>query len=687
MSAKYTCVPDGYLEPVIGETGVAAWPAKTVPQLFKETCEKFGDRPALAYESNEKFKDRREGLPPGHEPRAPNFQTWTWNKYHEDCRLFAKSMIHFGCKPWEIVNILGFNSPEWLIANNGAMFAAGIAAGIYATNTADACQYITEHSKACILVVENNAQARKYENIDKAKYPNLKAIVVYAEKPDQDLEKHFRERQICSYMHFQNFLHCAEALEDSLVDERIAMVRPGNCSTLIYTSGTTGPPKAVMISHDNVTWTTRNMITHYGDFNHEDRVCSYLPLSHIAAQIVDIHVPMILGACTYFCQPDALKGTLTLTLKDVRPTFFFGVPRVWEKVQEKMLQIGRSITGLKKSISTWAKGCGKEKSVRAQFGGSGGTPFGFGCANAIVLSKAKDALGLNKCKIAFTGAAPLAPDTIWYFSSLDLPIYEVFGQSECTGPHTICAEGEWKVGTCGRPMYGTESRLVPENGEVCYRGRHIFMGYMYMEQQTQDTIDSEGYLHSGDVAEFDRDIKSKANGCLEDMVGESGFMRITGRIKELIITAGGENIPPVLIETEMKGEMMALSNCIVVGDKRKYLTMLVCLKCVPNKETGAPSDDLDVDALFIGEQIGSTAKTLSEASKDPKWAAYIDAGMKNANKRNTSNAQQIQKWKMLPVDLSEKEGDLTPTLKLKRSKVVKKYEAMIDELYGESLTY
>lgn len=442
-----------------------------------------------------------------------------------------------------------------------------------------------------------------------------------------------------------------------------------------------------MISHDNVTWTTRNMCTFYGNFNHEDRVISFLPLSHIAAQIVDIHIGLTTGCCTYFCQPDALKGTLTVTMREVRPTIFFGVPRVWEKIQEKMVQLGRATTGLKKSISTWAKGCGTGKNKAAQFGGDGSKPFGFGCANAIVLSKVKDALGLDCAKVCFTGAAPLSPDAIWYFASLDIPIYEVFGQSECTGPHTVSCDGEWKVGTCGRPMYGTESQIVAENGELCYRGRHIFMGYMYMDKQSADTIDSEGYLHSGDVAEFDDDSKTLAQGGLEDMVGKSGFMRITGRIKELIITAGGENIPPVLIEVEMKKEMIALSNCIVVGDKRKYLCMMVSLKCVPNKETGKPTDTLDTDSLFIGNQITSDAKTMTEAAACPKWAAWIDAGMKSANKRNTSNAQQIQKWKMLPCDLSEVEGDLTPTLKLKRGKVVKKYEEFIDGMYGESLNY
>jgi long-chain-fatty-acid--CoA ligase ACSBG len=180
-----------------------------------------------------------------------------------------------------------------------------------------------------------------------------------------------------------------------------------------------------MISHDNVTWTTANMATNYFDLNHTDRVISYLPLSHIAAQLIDIHIPMLLGACTYFCQPDALKGSLTVTMREVRPTIFFGVPRVWEKIQEKLVQMGRATTGVKKSISTWAKNNGTENTKRAQYGAAGGHPWSFGCANALVLSKIKEALGLDQVKANFTAAAPIAPETLWYFGCLNIPVYEV----------------------------------------------------------------------------------------------------------------------------------------------------------------------------------------------------------------------------------------------------------------------
>ena len=583
---------------------------------------------------------------------------------------FAKTLVYLKCNMYRVVNILGFNSPEWFISNNGSILAGCIAAGIYATNAPDACAYITQHSKAEVIVVDGNKQLEKYASLPKNSCPSLKAIVVY----DAVVDKKLAAKCGVNVYSWDDFLELGSAVKDAEIEKRQSVVKPGNCSTLIYTSGTTGPPKAVMISHDNAVWTTGVMAEAYMDINCNDRVVSYLPLSHIAAQIIDLHIPMRTGACTYFCQPDALKGSLTVTMADVRPTIFFGVPRVWEKIQEKLLSIGRETKGLLKALSTWAKGQGMAKSVMNQYP-STGAPMCYGCANAVVLSKIKKKLGLDQAKACFTAAAPIAPETVWYFASLDIPVYEVFGQSECTGPHTVSAPGVWKVGKCGRPLYGTESK-IEATGELAYRGRHIFMGYMYMPDKTKETIDSDGFMHSGDVAEFDDDGDEAIV-----TAGPSGFMKITGRIKELIITAGGENIPPVLIENEMKAAMPALSNCMVVGDKRKFLAMLVSLKTEVDADTGAPTDDLSKDSLFFGGEIGSKAKTLTEAAECPKWRAYVDKGMKVANSKTTSNAQVIQKWTMLPVDFSEKEGDLTPTLKLKRNVVSAKYADLIDSIY------
>lgn len=529
--------------------------------------------------------------------------------------------------------------------------------------------YISGHSKAEVIVVEDNQQLQKFIET-KEKLPHLKCLVIWAEHPDAAVA------QKCSVpvYFWDQFLEMGASVPDSALQERADALKPGHCSTLIYTSGTTGPPKAVMISHDNITWTISVFCDTYINAAHTDRIVSYLPLSHVAGQLVDIYYPMYVGACSYFAQPDALKGSLVNTLKDVRPTLFFGVPRVWEKMMEKMVQLGRETTGVKKMLSTWAKGCASEHCSRMQWGNGGGAPWGYGCANSMVLSKIKEALGFDQCTGFFTAAAPISVDTINYFSSLDIPLYELFGQSECTGPHTSSKTGAWKVGYCGRPMPGTETRIA-ENGELCYRGRHIFMGYMYMPEQTEETIDSEGFLHSGDVAEFDENNDP-------DIPPPSGFMKITGRIKELIITAGGENIPPVLIENEMKHEMPCLSNCMVVGDKRKFLAMLISLKTTVDGETGLPTDTLAPDSIHVCKQIGSNATTQTEAAQDPLWVKYINDGVKAANAKATSNAQKVQKWKMLPKDFSEKTGELTPTLKLKRREAAKIHADLIESLYS-----
>lgn len=660
MNEIWTCNPDGYLEPRLGRSEFATVEPTTVLEVFKRTVDKHNQKPAM----------HLKRAINGEVPR--NWRVWSWQQYWDDCRSFAKAMMKLGIGCYKVVNILGFNSPEWFIANTGSMFASCIAAGIYITNSAEACQYISEHSKAEILVVDSNTQLAKYKNSN-SKLPHLKAIVVWNEVVDRVIA----ESTGVPVFSWDDFLQSGEDISEDTLDKRSSNVRPGNCSTLIYTSGTTGPPKAVMISHDNITWVTRTVVDNYLDLNFTDRVLSFLPLSHIAAQTIDLHGPMTEGFSTYFAQPDALKGSLTVSMKDVHPTIFFGVPRVWEKIQEKMMQIGRETTGIKKNIATWAKAVGSEKSRLRQYGESGGAPCGYGCANSLVLSKIKAALGLDQAKGCFSAAAPIAPETILYFASLDIPIYEIFGQSECTGPHTFSNAINWKVGYCGRPLLGTETKIVPENGELCYRGRHIFMGYMYMPKETAETIDSEGYLHSGDVAEFDGNDNPL-------IPAPSGFLRITGRIKELIITAGGENIPPVLIENEMKAAMLALSNCMVVGDRRKFLSMLVSLKVEVDVESGEPTDRLSQDAIFVGKQIGSNATTMSAAANDPLWIKYINDGMKIANSKTTSSAQNVQKWKMLPVDFSEKAGLLTPTLKLKRNVAAVRYADLIDSIYADT---
>eukprot|EP00981_Chlorochromonas_danica_P006596 scaffold1438_cov173-Ochromonas_danica.AAC.1 len=423
-----------------------------------------------------------------------------------------------------------------------------------------------------------------------------------------------------------------------------------------------------MISHDNITWTARNVCDGYMILGAEDRVVSFLPLSHVAAQLIDIHCCLLIGGSVWFAQPDALKGSLAKTMKEVRPTFLFGVPRVWEKIKESMERRYKQQNCFQRLALKYAQMIGRRKADRQQFTGDGQLPWCFTCANILVFHRIKEALGLDQFKGCFTAAAPIAPETLWYFASLDIPVFEVFGQSECTGPHTVSFGKSWKIGSCGRPLAGTSTRIEPITKELCYRGRHIFMGYMYNEPDTTQSFDSLGFLHSGDIAHIDDD----------------GFVYIIGRIKDLIVTAGGENVAPTLLESNMMEEVPELSHCLVVGDKRKFLSALLTLRVEIEKSGGKTEYVLSKDSINRSKILGSIAESYSQVREDPAWRKYIDDGIERANKRAPSTAQYIRRWAWLPEDLSERHGEITPTLKIKRTAVLQKYADLIESLYAST---
>ncbi|KAF4315731.1 hypothetical protein BBO99_00009184, partial [Phytophthora kernoviae] len=585
--------------------------------------------------------------------------THTWQQYYDACQQFARALINVGVQPHEAVNVLGPNCPEWLITNMGAIMAGAVIAGIYVTSASEACQYISTHCEAKVVVVSDKAQLDKYLSV-LDQLPTLKALVVWNEA---DVPRETSSR-VPIYA-FSEFLRLGEHVEVGKLDERMAAQLPGHCCTLIYTSGTTGPPKAVMISHDNLTWTVAAAINTLEALADAKRSVSFLPLSHVAAQILDIHLPMAVGSEVYFAGPDALRGGLLGTLQEVRPNFFFGVPRVWEKMMESLKEkLGGEPEGIKKSLLTWAMVQGADNAEQSQYGVAAGVSLSFWAADYLLLSKVRYALGLDECATFLSGAAPIAPDVIRYFSTLNIPLYELFGQSECTGPHSINALGKWKIGTVGPEMEGTRTRIDPDTAEIQYTGRHIFMGYLNDEAATKATLDDDGWLYSGDIGVLDKD----------------GFLSITGRIKEIIITSGGENVPPVLLENELKAELAALANVMVIGEKRRFLTFLCSLRVEPDAVTAAPTDKLDKVALAVAKEIGSDATTVPEAQACEKFRQYIEEGMARANTKAVSRAQHVKKFFIIPRDFSLDGNELTPTMKLKRSIVEKKYVQEIEQI-------
>ena len=721
---------------------------ETIFDVLKKTCAERGDQ--VAYKACTQMADKDAGK----FFTSSSDQEYTWNSFYGKSMSFARSLVKQGFTPFSAVNMIGFNSPEWVIADMGCMMAEGLAAGIYATNNAEASCYVSQHSKAEFVLVEGEGQLAKFIDIIKNNLdggiPTLKSLIVYNMSPE-DVEKHkngfFKDHQVNIY-EFNEFLALGAEDESTKieVEQRMAHVKPGNCCMLIYTSGTTGNPKAVMISHDNATWTGKMLSLHIDGLHPTDRIISYLPLSHIAAQILDVICPIIAGACVTFARPDALKGTITMTLAAVKPTIFFGVPRVWEKIMAKIKAAGAGSKGLKKSLVTWAKGVAAAYSDSRQgFNTSGvsnfktaASPCGYSCADCLVLSKVKGSkffllsffatifffifcfpssaafnmysserilkltrlffsfvllpllsspllslslslslplsppvLGLTDARVLITGAAPIAKECLDFFAALDLPIMEVYGQSECTGPATCTSPSVgWKAGTVGPVIPGTTMR-IGKNEEIQYTGRHIFMGYMGMEQKSKDTLTEDGWLASGDQGKFDEDQ----------------FLSITGRIKELIIGAGGENIAPVVVEKVLKKHMTFLSNVVVFGDNKPYLGIMVSLEVVPDPASGLPTDELTPGVKTWAASIGSDATTYSAAKTCEKINAAVEAALKSAiaakEKGMVSSAAQPKFHIWLPEELTNmgEAPTLTATLKLKRKAVMELYADVVEKGY------
>nr|XP_023012248.1 very long-chain-fatty-acid--CoA ligase bubblegum [Leptinotarsa decemlineata] len=467
-------------------------------------------------------------------------------------------------------------------------------------------------------------------------------------------------------------MEIGEQQTDDLLEDALKHIGINQCCTLVYTSGTVGNPKGVMLSHDNFTWDALAILERLRiQKGTNETLVSYLPLSHVAAQTVDIYIAILAAGAIYFADKDALKGSLVDTLKEVQPTKFLGVPRVYEKIYEKMMQVAGQNGYLKRAIASWAKGQALQHHLDAMDGIKSNS-YGYRLATSLIFSKIKEALGFRRCTFYATAAAPLANDIKKYFCSIDIPIMDCFGMSEASGAHTICIEGATNLDTIGMPLPGVKTKLFNEEngqGEICMYGRHVFMGYLNELEKTAETLDSDGWLHTGDLGRID----------------EKGFVYITGRLKELLVTAGGENIPPVPIEQQVKAELPQISNAFLVGDKRKFLSVLLTLKTEVDPDTGAPNDKLLWSVRQWLSSLGCPAETVKEVlagGPDKKLLDALNEGIERVNRQATSNAQRIRKLAVLPADFSIPTGELGPTMKVKRRIVEQKYSDIIEKIYA-----
>lgn len=562
--------------------------------------------------------------------------TWhptSWGTYLSEVRQAARALIALGLEPGGAVTILGFNRPEWVILDLAAMMVGGVAAGIYTTNSPHEVQYIVDNAAAKLILLEDVSQLDKIRQV-REELDCLEHVVMMKDNDEHD-----------DALSWEAFMAKGNEVEESVVDERISNLKEEDLATLIYTSGTTGPPKGVMLSHLNLAWTATQSVSMF-DLGPTDSTLSYLPLSHIAEQMFTIHSPITVGYQVYFAE-SGLK--VADNLKEVQPTIVFGVPRVWERFYSGLTARLGEAEGLKAKIAEWAQRIGREHmGVRHQ----GKTPGGmldlqYKIADRLFYSKVKEAIGFSNIRHGMTGAAPVAKEILEFFSGIDIPIYEVYGQSEDCGPTSVNRPGATKYGTVGQAFPGTEVKLA-DDGEILVRGNNVFMGYYKDPNATAQDL-QDGWLHSGDLGQFDED----------------GYLSIIGRKKEIIITSGGKNIAPKNIEAALKN-IPLVADAVVIGEQRRYITALVSLE--PEA------------AAKFAEEHGLPLEDLHE---NPKMIEAMQQGIDEYVNPFFARVEQVRGFKILHRNLSVEEGELTPTLKVKRRIVNENFANEIESLYAD----
>ena len=559
-----------------------------------------------------------------------------WRDYVGETRLVARALIAEGVGPGKTVGILGFNRPEWVAMATATLLTGGAPAGIYTTCSPEEVLYILAHAEALVVLVEDAGQWEKVRAV-RDRLPALQRVVLMKGAAPVD------DPMVMSW---EAFVLSGEATDDAEVDRRVAAIEPAGLSTLIYTSGTTGPPKGVMLSHENIAWTARAAGALVNG-QAGQVMLSYLPLSHIAEQMFSIHGAVTLGLTIYFAEsiervPD--------NLREAQPDIFFGVPRIWEKFYAVANSKLKDATGAKAAIVRWARGVALEVHARRDRGEA--VPVWldaqYRLADKLFYSKFKQAVGLARAKMCVSGAAPVGRDVLEFFTSLDLPVREVYGQSEDTGPTSFNLPGDTRLGTVGKPIAGVTVKIA-EDGEILVKGPNVFLGYFKDPEATAAAL-HDGWLSSGDLGRLDAD----------------GFVVITGRKKEILITSGGKNITPKNIEEDLKRHDL-IGEVVVIGDRRPYLTALLVLR----------PEGLARWAKANGRDAAALA-----AHDDAAVRAELQRAVDDVNSR-LARVETIKRFTVLPRPLDIEHGELTPTLKIKRAIVYKLWSETIEAMYAE----
>ena len=596
----------------------------TLPRLFRHVVAARGDRPAL--------REKHLGI----------WRAISWRDYGERAKHVGLGLVALGLQPRDVVSIIAENCPEWLYTDLGTMCVGGVTNGIYTTDSPRQVEYIVNDSGTRFFFAENEEQLDKILTV-RGRCPELVKIFVY----DMEGLHGFRDEQV---MPFDALLELGARYErehPGAYEPMVELAQPEDLALLVYTSGTTGPPKGAMISHRNILFQLG-----YSDFltppREGDQQLSFLPLSHIAERTFTVFYPLATGATVNFAES---IDTVPENIREVAPAVFFAVPRIWEKFYSAVALRMREATTLGKLAYRWAIGVGMRVAAERLAGRAPGLGLRLvhRVADFLVLDNLKRSMGLHRARAAATGAAPIAPELIRWFMALGIDMREVYGQTENCGLATAMPAHRTKLGTVGVARPDTEIRVAPD-GEILLRGPHVFMGYYKNPGKTAETI-RDGWLHTGDVGEMDAD----------------GFVRITDRMKDIIITAGGKNVTPSEIENHLKFSPY-ISDAVVIGDQRKFLSCLVMI-------------DHETVAQFAQER-NVPFTNFASLCRAREVQDLIWAEIERVN-RELARVETIKTFRLIEQILTPEDDELTPTMKLKRAFVNTKYKDVIDAMYSE----
>jgi long-chain acyl-CoA synthetase len=599
--------------------------ADTIARSFLKAVATHGDRPAI--------REKKFGI----------WQPTSWRQWLQISKDIAYALHAIGFRPGDVASIIANAVPEWVYADMGILCAGGVSSGIYPTDSAVQVEYLVNDSSTRVVFAEDE------ERLDKllacrARCPTLEKIVVF----DMEGLSGFNDPMVMSLDEFMALGRNHSQRNEALWEEMISSRSAGDLAILVYTSGTTGPPKGAMHSNRSVT----HQMRHAKDFiparDDEERLV-FLPLCHVAERVGGYYISMALGSVMNFAES---PETVPDNLREVQPTTFLAVPRVWEKFYSAITIALKDATPLQNWVYRRAMAIGYRMTDYRLAGEA--APLSLKLANRVaywlVFRNIRRMLGLDRCRIAFTGAAPIAPELIRWYLALGIDMREVYGQTENCGVATVMPGDRMKLGSVGKPAPWGEVMVCPR-GEILIRGDFLFMGYLNQPEKTAETIDAKGWLHTGDVGAID----------------DEGYVKITDRMKDIIITSGGKNITPSEIENQLKFSPY-VSDAVVIGDKRPYLTCLIMI------------DQENVEKYAQDHDIPFT--NYASLCRAAEIQGLIQREIEAVNV-NFARVETVKKFFLIERQLTPEDEELTPTMKLKRSFVNKRYAAEIEAMYGE----